>query len=148
MQIPQQLPQFEDEKTLLIVSGNQSGLFYIAQNGMIEKINEMSIETPKYSDKEGFSSNRSTNMGVISSGSSTETDKHVVWNKFIKEASEYISELHKKSEFEKIWLYCAPEIINDFRKGLPGPVASLVEKEFRGTYLKLSPVELLELSQK
>src|SRR3989344_3090429 len=124
MHIPQQLPQFENKSTLLAVFGNQSGIFYLAKDGMLEKVRELEIETPKYSDKEGFTSNRSHNMGTISSGSSTETDKHVVWNKFIKQASEYISGLHKNSGFEQIYLYCAPEIINEFKEKISNTIGS------------------------
>ncbi|PJE51589.1 MAG: hypothetical protein COV29_00310 [Candidatus Yanofskybacteria bacterium CG10_big_fil_rev_8_21_14_0_10_36_16] len=145
MQIPKQFQQFKNNPTLLAVFGNQSGIFYLAENGLIEEVNKIEVITPKYSDNEGFSEIRSKTAGIISSGSSREIPKEKIHKEFIKKAASYILEVDKKGAINEIYLFCAPEIINQFKNELPKQLRDKIKKEIRGMYLKDSPTQLLNL---
>ena len=54
MKIAQQFPQFKKERALLVVTGTQEAEFYLAGDGVIEKIESFRIPRIHYSDKEGL----------------------------------------------------------------------------------------------
>lgn len=68
MKIAQQFPQFKKERALIVVTGTQEAEFYIAADGVIEKIETFRIPRIKYSDKEGLSV-RTGKTGVTGGGS-------------------------------------------------------------------------------
>ena len=143
MQIPNQFPQFKDKKVLLAVFGNQSGIFYVAQNGILDKIKEIEVENPKYSEKEGFFASGPGGTTVV--GSLKEIPKQEIQHSFMRQASQFINDFNKKEIIDEIYLYCAPEIIKEFKEELPNEIQNIIKKETRGTYLRSTPIELLEL---
>ena len=46
MEINQDLPQFEESKSLLIVSGESKAKYYIAYDGHIELLDEFAVADP------------------------------------------------------------------------------------------------------
>ena len=60
MKISRNLPQFNLEKVLIIVTGKQEGEFYSAFQGSIEKVDSFRFQKPVNSDNEIFLSKQGT----------------------------------------------------------------------------------------
>lgn len=142
MKISQKLPQFS-QKTLLIVAGRQSGDLYFAHNGEIDKIDSVRVETPTYSDKEGFFMRVGRGM-TLGRWSVLEEPKEETLNKFLKELKEKIQNFMKEKEVEEIYLFSSDFV----RKGLPRVLSSEINQKivgvFNGNFLKQHPFELIK----
>lgn len=68
MNIAQQFPQFKKERALLILTGTQEAEFYLAGDGVMEKIEMFRIPRIRYSGNEGLSV-RTGKTGVTGGGS-------------------------------------------------------------------------------
>ena len=75
MKIAQQFPQFKKERALLILTGTQEAEFYLAGDGLIEKIESFRIPRIKFSDKEGLSV-RTGKTGVTGGGSNSAKEQY------------------------------------------------------------------------
>jgi len=54
MKIAQQFPQFKKERALLILTGTQEAEFYLAGDGLMEKVEMFRIPRIRYSGNEGL----------------------------------------------------------------------------------------------
>ncbi|EKD23803.1 MAG: hypothetical protein ACD_81C00180G0005 [uncultured bacterium] len=80
MKIAQQFPQFKKERALLIVTGTQEAEFYLAGDGVIEKIEMFRVPKIKFSDREGLSV-RTGKTGVT--GGSSNSPKELYQQAFV-----------------------------------------------------------------
>ncbi len=142
MQISQKLPQFE-KKSLIITAGRRAADIYFAFQGKIEKIDSIKVETPKYSDKEGFfvrmGKGRVWGRGSVLEDQNEETDR-----KFLKELKEKTEEHTIKDEIENIYLFAASHV----KKGLPEHLANNIRQRIsfviEGNYIKKHPFDLIK----
>ncbi len=143
MKIKQELPQFKNKFAYILVSGKEHAIIYLANDGLIKKIDEIKIKKDKYSDREGHFK-RSGGNKVISSGAVYEdVDKE----KRLKEFTEEISNKFKR--FKKIdYIYCyypaymknrLKKILNDY---------NVKQFFFLGNYTDFHPFKLLEKIKK
>lgn len=75
MKIAQQFPQFKKERALLIVTGTQEAEFYLAGDGVVEKIETFRIPRIRYSDREGLAV-RTGKTGVTGGSSKSLKDQY------------------------------------------------------------------------
>ncbi len=143
MQIKQELPQFKNHPTLIITTGKQHAILYLALNGKIKKIKEIMIETPQYSDREGRFERRSKNIN-LGSGSVYEDDsRDKIINEFLKKIEEKIKNI---KDIKDLYCFC-PDYMKNYLK-------NIIEKHYKnpkifsGNYTEKHPFELLEKIQK
>ncbi len=83
MKITRDLPQFQNKKALIVVTGFHEADFYIVAMARMEKIGEFKLLYPHYSDKEGFFETAGHGK-VLESGSVLEKDKVESRRRFFK----------------------------------------------------------------
>ncbi len=145
MKIQMQLPQFNHEPALLIVTAKQHGVFYIAHEGVLDKASVLEEPTKKYSDREGFFSSFGT--GYTASGSVYEENKQEVIRKFSKMAAAEAERLVRERGVGAIYLFVPDYVSGEFNRDLPGSLKGLIRETFTGNYVDEHPFKLLEKIQ-
>lgn len=144
MNIKKQLPQFTDTTALFIVLGTKEGVFYLAHNGAIETAGECSVETPKYSDNEGFFKMRAK-RGIVASGSVREIDKAEMEKSFAKACRKRVSEIEKSAQIGEVFLFVPSRIKNLIQETLPVKTQKKIVKIKTGNHHEKHPFEILEM---
>lgn len=144
MKIKRQLPQFKDSKTLIIVAGQQSAVLYCAYKGEIKEIDRIHIETPVYSDREGFFATRTKRQGVARSGAVYENKKDELNNRFAKELSNRILKLDKFEKFSQFYLCASRPTVNLILDKMSNPQKNKIAKKTFGNLIELHPFNILE----
>ncbi len=143
MLIPANLPTFNGEKALLVATGKQDAVFYLAQNGILKSIDSFIIETPKYSDREGHFKTRG--MGkTIRSGAVYENKKEKVITDFIKEFQKRFGAISKKHKLARLYVYSPSHMHTYIREALPKASQAKVTMEIEGNFFKTHPLTLLK----
>jgi len=142
MKIKRELPQFEDKKTLLLVTGKQEAVIYIAYKGVIEKIVEVKVETPKYSDREGFfaRTGRGKNLG---SGSAYEDAGIEIKKQFFNEISTKLKILAKNQKIRVLYLFTPVYMSKQLPAALPKSIANAIVAVYHGNFRSEHPFILL-----
>jgi hypothetical protein len=139
MKIKQELPQFTNSPSLIITTGKQHAIIYLAKNGIITKESEILIKPETYSDKEGHFERRSRNLN-LGSGSVYEDDNK---EKRIKDfINDIEKELKKYKKIANIYCFC-PDYMKNY---LLAPISKYRKnpKLFLGNFTDNHPFELLE----
>ncbi|MFW5853254.1 MAG: hypothetical protein ACOCU8_01265 [Patescibacteria group bacterium] len=143
MKIPQKLVQFKNKETLLVVMGHHHGLFFKARDGEIEKIEEIKIEEPEYSDKEGLfkkGGGEDTTYGSVLESKKNEYEK-----KFSIELAEKVLAYSKKVSLDQIYLFYPKEMNYLIEKDWNENLKKIISARFYGNYTKQNPKVLLEM---
>lgn len=147
MDIPQALPQFTNTKTVIIASGAQVGKVYFAENGVIELHHSFEEQTPTYSDKEGLFGKPTPN-GVMAGGAPREHDDTELQKQYSKELAEGLSQIHKETGIDELYLF-APEYMQQvLRAVLPRELQDRLQGTYHGNLVEAHPTDLLERLQK
>jgi len=144
MKISEKLPQFIEDRTLLIVTGQQSAAFYMAYKGEINEIKKMRIENPKYSDKEGFFT-RSGFGKRFGSGSVYEPKNLKTKKEFLREFEETMEDIARTDGVDKIYIFTPGYYASNIKERIPDSMNNLIEQTYMGNFLKLKPFKLLEI---
>jgi len=141
MRIPKILPQF-DEPALLIVTGKQSGIIYLAAAGEIRELVEINVPTPTYSDREGFFVNSGRGQ-TFASGSVYEAKDDQAKLEFIKNLAAQTAGFLREYSVDMIHLFSPAYVKNDILKRFSRSVKDRMGIHFAGEYLHVQPLELL-----
>lgn len=143
MKIPQQLPQFNDKHVLLVVMGSHHGIIYKASEGKLEKVDELRIDTPVYSDNEGMF--KRGGGKDISYGSVLEPKKEKAQKDFSVSLAEKVFEYRKHNNLDHIYLYAPKEMKSLIEIDWHNEIKELIEERLDGNYVSKTPVELLKM---
>lgn len=147
MQISQKLPQFEDKKALLVVTGKQEASFYLANDSRLKKVGEFHIPKITYSDKEGHMQKHKFGK-LIGSGFAREPKKQVLRNKFLNQLEDSLKQLSKRNtDIDEVYLYCPGYIMMSAKNTVPSSLKDKVVSTYRGEYQTQHPFKLLEMIQ-
>ncbi len=149
MQIPQDLPQFDTESTLILVAGSQSANMYMASDGSIEEVDKIRVENPSYSDREGHFERRSSGK-TLGSGSVLENESVdvKVKNEFHNQLEEKLKNIHKEHSVEATVLLSPPQDKPSTKEHLPTPIQDTIIGEINGNHIKAHPTDILEKIKK
>lgn len=139
MKIPSKLPQFEKEKVLIIVTGFQTADLYLAADGEMNKIGSISIPRRKYSDKEGFSTQKS---GV--SGSAREYPKEAVLQEFLNLLKTELKIISKKERLSSVCLFSPDYAMNEIKSVFPTALKNKIKFSIKGNFSHYTQTQLLE----
>jgi len=145
MKIQMQLPQFNHEPALLIVTAKQHGVFYVAHEGVLDKAGVLEDPKEKYSDHEGFFSSFGT--GHTASGSVYEENKQEIIRKFSKKMSAEAGRLVRERNVGAIYLFVPDYVANEFKRDMPPALREMIRATFTGNYVEEHPFKLLEKIQ-
>ncbi len=142
MKISENLPQFEKEPSLFVVTGKQDAAFYKAYDGMIERIAAIKVPTPHYSDREGHYRVSSRNSVNISSGGFERRDDYVI-KEFIHELKTHLKSMHA-NDYSKMYVFTPSNVKNDILKAVPAHLRRKTAAVIEGNYYKSTPNYLLK----
>jgi hypothetical protein len=142
MKIPSQLPQFEDERALLVVATRQTAAIHAAHDGQLQTLARIDVPTPVYSDNEGFFT-RSGNGMRMGSGSVRELKKEHIQQEFLKLFKPAITEAVTKTKADAIYLFVPAHRVNETIEAFPYRTKRLLARTVRGNFSHYSLPELL-----
>lgn len=135
MNISKNLPQFEGEKVLLVVTGRQEADFFRARDGIIEKTAGFKVEKQNYPDQGGHFKAR---------GAVHEVQKEKVLRDFRREFQKTLKMVLKGGMPDHIYV-CAPSYLkNDVFTLFSRRDALLIKKVIIGNLYDKHPFEILE----
>lgn len=135
MKIRKDLPQFTDERVLIIAAGERAAKFFTASNGIIEEKEFFKYELPKYSDQEGRF------------GSFEERKADMALRDFLREFIEKIKSYDKRG-LDQIYLFTARYSKNELLDKIPSPIKKKVKLFPIGDYIRKHPFVLLQALKK
>lgn len=146
MKISNKYPQFEENKSILIVTGKTKAVFYVAYNGLIEKVSSFEVEE-EYIKNESFFV-RSGKGKIYGTSSILEKDKNKLIDSFLKEFKSEFSKSVKGVNISDVYIYSPSHIEKRVQEVLPKTYSKKVVKVFKGNYVNKHPFDLLEKIKK
>jgi hypothetical protein len=143
MLVPDGLPEFFDERALLIATGKQDAKFYLVHDGILKSVDSFIVKTPKYSDREGHFKTRMRDK-VIRSGAVYENRKGKVITDFTKDLTRRFAKIVKKHHPEKLYIYSPLQMHLYIREALPKAWREKITMEIAGNHYKTHPLILLK----
>lgn len=143
MIISKDFPQFEGETALFIVTGRQEADFLKASSGAIEKVADFTIETPRYSDREGHFKMRGHGM-TFASGAVYEAKKEKILQDFRREFKKTLKKVLADGSPDRIYLYTPDYMVHEAQKLIPRSLNSVPCKIIQGNFYGEHPFELLK----
>jgi hypothetical protein len=147
MIIQKQLPQFNNQTALLIVTGSQKGVFYLAAAGVIEEISAVDEPVEKYSDREEFFV-RKGGEGDYTSGAVYEADKQEHIKNFAKKISSEGDLIVREKGVDAVYLFVPDYVIHELNRALTTRMKGMVQEKFKGNFVEEHPFKLLEKIKK
>ncbi|MEX0930334.1 MAG: host attachment protein [Candidatus Paceibacterota bacterium] len=144
MKISEKLPQFENETALLVVTGKQTAVFYIAKDGEIHQVNSFKVNKPKYTDLQGHFETRSHGK-TTRAGSAfepTELSEDAVRN-FLKELEEELKNVSRHHTLDSLYVFCPAHVKNRIEKAIPSKLARKEQMVVEGNFFESHPFDLL-----
>lgn len=142
MKISRNLPQFEGEKALIIVSGKQEARFFLAKDGIIEELESFQFEKPKYSDREGFFISRGKS-GVYRSGAVYEFKKQRLVKELGNRLENGFADIIKYNKVDSIYLLSPEYLENYVKKAVPPDYKKKIKFLLKGDYSHFHPFDIL-----
>lgn len=143
MQIPQKYPQFEDELTLIIVSGKQAGDLHLARDGKLETVGEIRIEKPQYSDREGHFKRRSKGKS-LGSGSPVKQRDEKAKQDYLRQLQEGLKELRQEADIASTILLAPSQHKEAVKQKLPTYIRNSITSETTGNFVGEHPKDILD----
>jgi hypothetical protein len=147
MIIPNQLPQFKGETALLVVSGAKQAKIYRASDSVLEVLDECKVETPKYSDKEGFFASTSRD-GSTSAGSILNDVEKEAERSFMNELAVHLKSAGKVFSNSVVYVFAPSHVKNMVMRKIPAALKNNVRFVMSGNYAKMAPLTVLEKIKK
>ncbi|MFH0987370.1 MAG: hypothetical protein V1841_00535 [Patescibacteria group bacterium] len=147
MEISKKLPQFNEEKVLIITVGGLEMKFYLAQDGVIEEVSEFKLSRPQFKDKPGFFMSRGTNK-VFRASSVELPIKRKLEKSFLENFRKIIQRIFNKNidsekKIDYLYIFSPPHLFNKVKEELPVAFSRKVKKYFKGDYFHKHPFEIL-----
>ena len=111
MEIKNELPQFEDEKSLIIVAWWHKGKFYIANNKNIDLCDMYEMKKPEYTDINEWNYVK-TSGSYFRSWSVNESNKQNDQKIFLNALSEKTDSIFEKEKFKHLYLFAPKYMLN------------------------------------
>ena len=147
MKIPQKLPQFIDQKVLLVVSAKEQGSLYVASNGEISQVVKVGEHPEAPSDREGFffrsGFGKHYGSGGPDAGSGVEDLRT-----FVKSIAEELNEAIMAEKPDVLYFF-QPEHLQGYLESViknPTHIPTHVVK--LGNFHHATPIELIEFIEK
>jgi hypothetical protein len=145
MIIQKQLPQFQNQTALLIVTGGHKAVFHIASTGVIEEVGAIDEPVEKYSDREGLFG---SGGGNYSSGAVYEENKQENIKKIAKRISGQADSIAREKGIDTVYLFTPDYMIHELNLELTGHVKERLQETFKGNFVEEHPFKLLEKIKK
>lgn len=142
MKISKNLPQFEGENILLVVTGRQEADFFRAGDGSIEKVAGFMVEKPQYSERGGHFKRRG-HGATIASGAVYENQKEKILQDFRHEFRKILKNVLVTPP-DHIYIFTPAYLATEISGMFPKRIAVTIKKVIRGNFYGRHPFEFLE----
>lgn len=142
MFIPDNLPQFADKKTLIIVSSTQTADLHIAHESEVTTVSEVRTENLEHYDQPG-QFQRSKAGKTLGTGGSVRDQAPKLKNKFHRELSDALNKIDT-DDIQQVILFSSPQDKEDTKDQLPKKLTDLITVEIDGNYVGDHPKEIME----
>lgn len=146
LSIQAQLPQFPGPPALVVASGRQTAVIYLAHQGQIREIDRYQEETPVYSDREG-SFKKSGQGRDLAQGSVYENKKDYIEDRYKQALSARLKKILHKYDNAVIYFFCPKYISASIMASLPQNGVKKIAFCIDGNYHQEHPFELLKMLQ-
>ena len=142
MKITKTLPQFAKETALLIVTGTEEADFYLAREGVLDKVAAFKVEKFHYSDREDFGRKGSV---VFESGDKFSQRKKMIRRDFLQGVKDNLKHIAgDNAGISTVYVLTPAEVKKDLAAALPPKLAAKVKKVISGNFHKEHPFVWLE----
>lgn len=142
MQIKSDLPQFEERKALIIVSGEFLAKYYLAHNGQITLLENFAVANPRAQLREDYVDTTKQN-GI--SGSIYDGAKQEVQRKLLSRVGSETKKIFLDSKPDEVLLFCAEYLIKEMKQALAKEVRNAICFEYKGDMVSHHPFDLLKI---
>lgn len=147
MKISENLPQFNNEVALLVVTGSEQGQLFLIKDGEAEILPEIHLREEKlnanrHGTYEGFAGNRN---GSVLVGRSVEWSQNDDVKRFLRKLESSLAEIFAENEVSQIYLFSPSYISKEIFAQIPQDKTSLLEATFDGNYSDQHLFKLLEM---
>jgi len=150
MKIARDLPQFNNERALIIVASEKDGRFYFAFEGNIDEVMEYKLPRLEYAESKKIFrplvGNRAS--GVVRTGSLRETAKEKNEEIFLREFGIIIKKIIADYRISSFYVFSSMYTIGDVLKKMPLRLRKEIKMIKRGNFHKKHPFDLLKIIQK
>lgn len=143
MQIPQRLPQFSDERALIIVSAKEQGVLYKATEGMIEQVVKVQEHPEAPSDREGFFFRSGFGSHYGSGGPDAQDDSENIKD-FVKAISDELNEAIREVEPTVVYIFQPAHLKGYLEPVIKNPKHVPIEVVKFGNYVHETPLQIVE----
>jgi len=144
MKIKDSLPQFNNKRALIIVTGREYAEFYLASNGEVATLEK--IETEKRSPAEVVDKFKTRTSGYIVSGADEEETKRET-REFLSMFEEKFPDILRVATPELIYLFSPSYISQEILHRIPKSKINTVAAHFDGNYRDKHLFDLLQMIQ-
>lgn len=145
MQISSKLPQFNNERALIIVAGIYDAIFYLINQGEINRISEFTFDKVKYENEKDTYLKTGGTVSVRG-GISYENDyQKIAGQEFVKNFKETIDKFFKDEEIDSVYVFAPDKNINRIPELLSENLKAKIKLKKEGNYLKKHPFEIIEI---
>jgi hypothetical protein len=145
MRIEEKLPQFQGQRSLMIVTGSQEAVLYLAENGKVWEKQRIQVEDAGYSDKEGAFKSSSGAESTTKAGSiyKEKISFHLIKD-FLGQLQEAVKDIIAKDKPKDIYLFCPEYMKKEIFKKMPKDLKKTIRMIKLGNYVSSHPFELLQ----
>lgn len=143
MQIPQTLPQFNEQTALIVVSAKEEGALFRAQNGEVTEVADIEEHRPTRSDNEGFFF-RSGAGETYGSGAPRERDDEYNLTKYVNAITSELNEVIKAEAPDVIYVFEPEHYKGYLQEKIENPTHIPIEHVAYGNYTNHQPLALIE----
>lgn len=140
MRIRRDLPQFNERRALIVVTGRFAAELYVAHRGVIDRLEGFQLVWPQYEDNEGYFEQRGKDMTRIS-GSVRETKERERVKRFIRDLRVRVWKVVRNEKSDVIFLF-TPKM-QEVKNELQDRIRRLIVGEVRGDYIRKHPFDIL-----
>jgi hypothetical protein len=105
------------------------------------------VQTPHYSDREGFFMNSYKSAGVMKSGFPYENKDDKIRQDFLRTLRTTIQKISRQCDFDDLYLFVPSYLHQEAVKALPAAVKDRLKGVITGTYYREHPFVLLDKLQ-
>jgi len=145
MKIPQNLPQFENEKALFIVSGIKEALFLLVHKGeIISQDNFRIVKETVAEEKEGFFI-RGGRGKIFEMGAVFEPKKKKIRKEFLEKLKKHFKEIFDKEKIDSVYIFAPGHVLKSIKAQIPTSVQNKIKMAKKGNYTEYHPLKLIEM---
>ncbi len=143
MKIPKEFPQFQNEKVLLLATGKESAVIYLAGDGELTEIASFQIPPEKHSNPASRFQHRGHGE-IFGMGTVYDKQDEVRMQKFFKKLGETMKPIVEEDHISRFYLFAPAYFVKQVEKHLPKKLQKQLQHKFDGNFTRIKPLELLQ----